>query len=186
MRRRARTASAILTATALLVSCGKSGSSTAAPSGTELIDRLSPAGQPAVVYVDLHAVRTALGIGELDPRKTLGTNVAQRRYAALYASAFPLLAKAVTVPLLDMIDLATAKAVATNGLGAGRHQVVVLATDQPFDDLAGKLVAAGYQRDGSVLHQENAARSVGASTVAGGPGLIAVGEDTDAVRASAQ
>src|SRR5947207_13853343 len=102
MRRRARTASAILTVAALLMSCGKSGSSTAAPNGTELLDRLSPAGQPAVVYVDLHAVRTALGIGELDPRKTLGTDVAQRRYAALYASAFPLLAKAVKVPLLDM------------------------------------------------------------------------------------
>jgi hypothetical protein len=189
MRPRATTAAAVLGAAALaafLGGCGTSGSSTGPPTGTDLLDRLSPAGQPAAVYVDLRASRAKLGVGDLDPRAIAANDLAQRRYAALYATAFPLLANPAKLPLLDMIDLAKAKAVATNGVGAGRRQVVVLATDQPFENLAAALVAAGYQRDGSMLHQPDAARSVGASTVAGGPGLIALGENADTVRAAAQ
>ncbi len=85
---------------------------------------------------DLRVIRARLGVGDLDPRTIAANDLVQRRYAALYATAVPLLASPAKPPLLEMIDLARVKAVATNGVGAGRRQVVVLATDQPFENLA--------------------------------------------------
>lgn len=165
-----------------LAGCGGPSSGSA----LELLDRLTPGETPSAVVVDLRAAGEKLGVTGLDPRTAFTTgDPAQRRMAALFGAGFPLLTQPVRIPALDAIDLTRVTAVANNG-PIGRGLVVVLATEQPFDEVAGKLEAAGYTRDGDLLFKPNQARTAAASAIAGGSGVIAIGADREAVRAAAE
>lgn len=83
---------------------------------------------------------------------------------------------------VDAIDLTRVTAVANNG-PARRGLVVVLATEQPFEEVAGKLETTGYTRDGKLLVKPNPART---AAVAGGSGVIVIGSDREGVRAAAE
>jgi hypothetical protein len=142
---------------------------------------------PGATLVDLLRVRGDLQIGPTDPRQAFGsTNPADRRFAALFGIGFPLLEQPQQVPALDAIDLTRVAAVANNGLLAGRQLVVVLATAQPFAEIATKLRSAGYSGQGDVLTDKNLPPALAAaSTVAGGQGVVAIGADATAVQAAA-
>ncbi|OLF19296.1 hypothetical protein BU204_02820 [Actinophytocola xanthii] len=153
-----------------------------------LLDRLTPGETTRAVVVDLRAAREKLGVGAVDPRTGSFEDPARRHYADLYAAAFPLTGEPRQLPVLDAVDLGRVSAVASNGY-LGEEAVAVLATDQPFDEVAAALVAAGYTRDGSLVREEDPARTEfagAASVVAGGEGVIAVGRSVDIVRAAAE
>ena len=157
----------------LLTGCGADG----VDGPPNLLDRLSPGPASRIVVVDLEAVREKLGVGALDPRAASFEDPAERSYSAIYGAAFPLVAQPRSDPVLDAVELGRVTAAAGNGYPGGRYAVTVLATDQPFDEIARALEDAGYTRDGAVLHKEG-------QTVAGGDGVVAVGRNAGFVRAA--
>jgi hypothetical protein len=173
-----------MVAASVLVLTGCGGSSP--ESAVDLLDRLTPGRTASAVVVDLRAAGEKLGVTGLDPRTAFASrNPGERRLAALFGAGFPLLAQPTSIPAVDAIDLTRVTAVANNG-PAGRGLVVVLATDQPFAEVAGKLQAAGYTRDGDLLVKPNPARTAAASAVGGGSGVIVIGSDREGVRAAVE
>jgi hypothetical protein len=158
--------------------CGLFGGSDA--SAIQLLDRLAPLDVPAAVVVDVAAVRRELGLGAAG-----GNEDAERRFNGVVGNAYPLLTTPFQSAVRDAIDLGRVTRAVGNG-GSGRQAVTVLATDQPFDDVAKALEAGGYKRDGKVLRAPGNSRSMEAGAVAGGKGVIVVGGDAAAVLAAAE
>jgi len=150
----------------------------------KLLDRLTVLDVPAVVVVDVAAVRRGLGLGA-DYGKTDTTSPAERRFIDLLGAAHPLLLTPFQSAAREAIDLGRVTAAAGNG-GSGRQAVTILATDQPFEEVAKALEAGGYHRDGKVLRAPNNSRAMEAGAVAGGKGVIVVGGDPAAVLAAAE
>jgi hypothetical protein len=176
-----------LAAALLAAGCGAAaGTDPAGGSGLALLDRLTAGKIPGATVVDLQRVRRDLGLGDLDPTKAAMRDPAQQHYRSVYGAALPLLEQPVDVPALAAIDLGRVTAAANNGPGAGADQVVVLATDQSFTDVSVELETIGYMRDGDVLRRQNPTRTAAASVVAGGPGVIALGQNRDEVQAAAR
>jgi hypothetical protein len=196
-----RRAALILTFAALaaltLAGCssGSSPASTSSPSSTGsgdaavgLLDRLAPEpGVPAAaVVVNVTQVRSLLGLPASASPLT-GTDPAQQRFSLLLAAAVPLVNSPYPTPARTAIDFGQVTAVATNP--AGKEQVAVVATTQSFARLAATLSAEGYSRTGDLLVMRNppfTARSAGVVAIAGAQGIIALGNDPDAVRAAAE
>jgi len=114
-------------------------------------------------------------------------SAADRRFTAVVGAAYPVLTSPFRSAVRIAVDLGRVTAAASNG-GHGAQVVTVLATDQPFADVSGALVANGYTLDGDdVLRAPNsAARPTEGTAVAGGRGIIVVGGLPAAVLAAAQ
>lgn len=165
--------------------CGGEEESASAGS-RELVDRLPRLEPAGVIYVDVDAARAALGLGPaVDPESVLEGSDAERRFVLVAAAAVPYIGSPVDTAVRKAIDATQIRAAANNFLTVGEESVSVLATDQPFDEIAATLEDEGFTRDGEVLTSGESPQAVGATAVAGGEGIVALGFTPEAVEAAA-
>jgi hypothetical protein len=131
-----------------LVACG--GDDGEGGGGSDLVSRL-PGDARAVSVVDLTEVTKRLGLPEdANPTKPPGDDGAELTQARLFGYAgdsFPYLVR-LEQPLTEAIDETRVTATASTPV-SGPDSVTVLATDQPFDEIAERLEAGDYEdRDG--------------------------------------
>jgi hypothetical protein len=131
---------------AVLAGCGDGDDS------ASLVERL-PGDARALSAIDLAAVKERLGLpDDADPTRAPGDagGEAQARLFAYTGGAFPYVVRFDRV-LMEAIDESRVTQAATTPV-SGPDTVVVLATDQPFDDeIASRLERAGYRPDGGLL-----------------------------------
>lgn len=136
---------------------------------------------PAITAVDVIAAREALGVAEgTDPRTAITGGDAERRFAYAVASAVPYLQSPQDTPISEAVDSTQITAAASNVV-FGPGSITVLETDQPFEEIASALEVDGYERDGNVVTAEADAIDPGASVVAEGDGIVALGFDAETV-----
>jgi hypothetical protein len=171
----------------VLAVAGLSGCGSEPPSAVSLLDRLAPLTPPAAAVIDVSRARDDLGVGDIGFIDALSSDdPAKARFGYLVSVGFPLLRSPVKVALLDALDSAKVTAVAANAVAYTRTAVTLIATDQPFDEIAEALVKAGYVRSGNLLRGPATLKPVEAQAVAGGEGVIAVGADIESVQAAAE
>jgi hypothetical protein len=171
--------SALLAFGVMLVGCGEGGGS------EELVSRL-PGDARALSVIDLAEVKERLGLPEdADPVRPPGDSgsEAQTRLFAYAGNAFPYLAR-FDRTFMEAIDESRVKQAATTPV-SGPDTVVVLATDQPFDDeIAKRLERAGYRKRDGVLVNEDAGGPGGFAAVGGEDGVVVLAGDARAARAA--
>jgi hypothetical protein len=157
---------AILAVVALTgAGCGSDSDSGESSASTDLAASL-PGDPTAVYYLDLEATRQELGVAaDTDPvsEEALTGDADDEQAAELYLTAGIVLPH-VTESFSERFELdATGEAIdhsqvsaAASGEGGDGGRAVVLATDQPFDEIAQSLEAAGFEADGDVLSGANA------------------------------
>ncbi|MBA3302037.1 MAG: hypothetical protein H0T15_09240, partial [Thermoleophilaceae bacterium] len=169
----------LIPAVALLAWVGCGGEAPSPGSGADaqaLTGKLNPK-TPAAAAVDLTEVREALDLpADADPRK-------ERELLFLAGLAIAPLQSPKETPVGDAIDFGQVSAAAGGGLFSPTA-VNVLASGQDFDEIAEKLGAEGFRRDGDVLVTDRPAFEAGASAVAGGDGLIALATTPGEARAA--
>jgi hypothetical protein len=174
---------ALCLAVAGLSACGSGDT----PSPADLLDRLEPLEPAAAAVIDVDRARADLGVGGIGFLDALASgDPAKARFGYLVSVGFPVLRSPVKVALLDALDSARVTAVASNTVAYNRNGVTLIATDQPFDEIAEALVKAGYTRTDNLLRGPSTIRPVEAQAVAGGDGVIAVGADLESVRVAAE
>ena len=141
---------ALLLTCGLIAGCGGDGGS------ADLVERL-PGDARALSVIDLAAVKERLGLPEdADPTQPPGAGggEAQARLFAYAGGAFPYLAR-LDRNFTQAIDESRVTQAASTPV-SGPDTVVVLATEQPFDDeIAKRLERVGYrERDGLLVTQE--------------------------------
>jgi hypothetical protein len=171
----------------LLGGCGGDDDGAGSTAAAKLMDRL-PAEQehPGVTLVDLDRAREALDLpSDADPREPSGRGPSALLTTA--GAAIPYLASPYESPLAEAIDAGRIQAAASTAIDFGPRAVSVIATDQPFDEIASALEASGWQRDGDVLtlSEGGASARVGASAVAGRDGVVVLGYDPGLVGSAA-
>ena len=121
-----------LTLLALLGGCGGDDDD-----ATDLAERL-PGDARALSFVGLAEVKDRLGLpADTDPTERPGDGLARARLFAYSAGAFPYLVR-LERPLMDAVDESRVTAAASTPI-SGPDSVVVLTTDQPFDEVASAL-----------------------------------------------
>ncbi|WP_046472505.1 hypothetical protein [Allosalinactinospora lopnorensis] len=179
---------AIVVGTALLAGCsgGGSGDSAAGPAVT-LLDRLADIDETGAVAVDLERARQKLGVDAADTESALlSEDPAERHFGGLASAALGPLIGPFDTPVTTAIDTSRVTAVASKGMGATTQRTTVLATDQPFSEVAEELEAEGYSRDGDVLEAPKTEQPMGIEAVSGDAEVIVVGDDAEAVRDAAE
>ncbi len=158
----------------MLAGCGGDGDN------EELVSRL-PGDARALSVIDLGAVKERLGLPEdADPTRPPGAE-AQARLFAYAGGAFPYLAR-FDRTFMEAIDESRVAQVATTPV-SGPDTVVVLATDQPFDDeIAVRLERAGYRPRDGVLVNEDAGGPGGFAAVGGEDGVVVLAGDARTAR----
>ena len=160
-----------------LAGCGEGGDN-----GEELVSRL-PGDARALSVIDLAAVKERLGLPEdADPIRPPGDGgEAQARLFAYAGGAFPYLAR-FDRTFMEAIDESRVTQAATTPV-SGPDTVVVLATDQPFDDeIAARLERAGYRARDGLLVNEDAGGPSGFAAVGGEDGVVVLAGDARAAR----
>ena len=153
--------------------------------GEELAERL-PGDARALSVIDLAAVKERLGLPEdADPTRSPGDagGLAQARLFAYAGGAFPYLARFDRM-FTEAIDESRVTQAAATPV-SGPDTVVVLATDQPFDDeIAGRLERAGYRPRDDVLVNEDDPGGGPASfpAVGGEDGVVVLAGDAQTAR----
>jgi hypothetical protein len=146
---------------AVLTGCGGGDDSAA------LVERL-PDEARALSAIDLAAVKERLGLpGDTDPTRPPGERRrgGRARLFAYAGGAFPYLARFDRTLMQAIDESRVTQAASTPVLGP--DTVVVLATDQPFDDgIASHLERAGYRPDDGLLVNEEAGGPGGFAAVA--------------------
>jgi hypothetical protein len=147
---------AVFCAIGVTVSCGDDGGSgttepTDAAEPTALVDRLSS----EALYlgtVDLAAVREELGLdpdAEVPTAESASDHRVLGRYYGLASVGLAYLRFSDDVGAAEAIDSGrVSEAASAEGLDG---QVVVLRTDQPFEEIADGMEEEGYERDGDLL-----------------------------------
>jgi hypothetical protein len=162
---------------AVLTGCGGGDDSAA------LVERL-PDEARALSAIDLAAVKERLGLpGDTDPTRPPGDagGEAEARLFAYAGGAFPYLAR-FDRTLMQAIDESRVTQAASTPV-SGPDTVVVLATDQPFDDgIASRLEGAGYRPDDGLLVNEEAGGPGGFAAVGGEDGVVVLAGDARAAR----
>jgi hypothetical protein len=160
---------------------------TAGDAPASLLDRLElPADMlPTAAIINVQQVRSLLGLPASTPPRSPKTP-AQWHYQDVFGMVVPMLELPYDMPAITAIDFSKVTAAARNG--PGREQVVVLATTQPFAQLADELSAHGYTRTGDLLSNPKSSSLPLAqiAAIAGAPGIIALGNDPAAVRAAVE
>ena len=173
--------SALLAFGVLLVGCGEGGGN------EELVSRL-PGDARALSVIDLAAVKERLGLPEdADPTRPPGDSgsEAQTRLFAYAGNAFPYLAR-FDRTFMEAIDESRVTQAATTPV-SGPDTVVVLATDQPFDDeIAKRLERAGYRARDGLLVNEDAGGPGGFAAVGGEDGVVVLAGDAPGRAAGAR
>jgi hypothetical protein len=182
-----RRALACVVAGLVIFACGCGGSEDEpAPPTLDELAELVPSGQ-GVAATDLAAAKEALGLdSQTDPSEGIppqdaDATDAERRFARAALIALPHLGAGAEIPLLEAIDESRVTA-AINTLGG--DEFTVIATDQPFDEIAAVLEQRGWAGDGETLEAEESSVDPYAA-IAPGDGYIAVGDEVDAVEAAA-
>jgi len=169
----------ILTSVIAVLGAGCSDEEGEEESGSELsalVDRLPRGEFPGVAVVDVVAAREALGVAEdIDPRTAILEGDPESRFGYAVAIGIPYLQDPQETPLVEAID-ATQITAAASTLTFGEGAVTVLQTDQDFEEIASSLEGDGFTRDGDLLTSDAPPLETGgASAVAGGDGLVALG-----------
>jgi hypothetical protein len=170
-----------------LAVAGLSGCGSDPEPAVDLLDKLAPLTPPAAAVIDVSRARADLGVGDIGFIDALKSDdPAKARFGYLVSVGFPLLRAPVKVALVDALDGNRVTAVASNAVAYSRTSVTLIATDQPFDEIAEALVKAGYTRTDKLLRGPSSIKPVEAQAVAGGDGVIAVGADMESVRIAAE
>jgi hypothetical protein len=135
--------------------------------------------------VNVAQVRSLLKL-PADASPLSATDAVHRRYADLLAVAVPQLESPYTASARVMAAINFSQVTAAANSGIGTDQVVVLATTQPFAQLAGKLTAAGYTRSGDLLRMPAQLAPGEIPAIAGTQGFVALGTDPATVQAVAE
>lgn len=179
-----RAALPLLAALALIAipGCGGGGDEgTGEMSSTELLQMLPEAEQPQVVAADVDAAREAAGLaGDADPTD-LDSGQSRNRFVVstfvgLWNISFP-----NNNPVRDALDHSVISAYAAH-LFQEPGAITLVATTQPFDDLAEGLEEAGYERDGDVVFSDGDPEELSYTAAAPGDGFLVLGYDPDTVR----
>ena len=168
-------------AAALLCGCGSG-----EDRPDELAGMIPPNPVGSLVVADLAELRERAGLPEdADPSDGLADGEpAEQRFAFNAAAAMPHLTDPRDLPIGEALDESRVQAAASSGFW-GPESITVVSSDQPFEEVATVLEAAGYARDGDVLESDRAALLVTYPVVAGGEDeVIAMGSSRDAVEAA--
>lgn len=144
-----------------------------------------PGDARALSVIDLAAVKERLGLPEdADPTRPPGDggSEAQTRLFAYAGGAFPYLAR-FDRTFMEAIDESRVTQAATTPV-SGPDTVVVLATDQSFDDeIAKRLERAGYRPDDDgLLVNDDAGGPGGFAAVGGADGVVVLAGEARAAR----
>lgn len=150
-----RVVAAIVLATAmLLVGCGGSGDGDGPEPVSELA-RLVPENPFGVSEVDLVALKDALGLpADADPAAP-PEGEAGRRLTSVARAVVPFChgvepPEPIDVAIRQAVDCSQIQAAAAPA-GVGLWSLTIMRTEQPFDEIADSLTAAGYSRQGRLL-----------------------------------
>jgi hypothetical protein len=185
-----RVAAAAIFAAFLLAACGEDEApelETAQNPAVALAERIPEGPVAAVTAVDLAAARDALGLPpDAAPIGASPDDSGEElRFASVVGTAIPHLGQPRDVPVAEAIDPGEVTAAASSAF-SGPEAVTVLATEQPFDEIAASLEDAGYRREGEVLQTLESGTEVVHTIVAGGDGVVAMGGDLELVSSAAE
>lgn len=151
-----------------------------------LVDRL-PEDAPRVASMDVAAYREALDLAE-DQGFEDGFDDRSRPLLFALSDAVPFLADPRSTPISEAFDTGAVTAVASVPVAFDPDRgVVVVRTDQSFEDLAGALEDQGYERDGDVVATDQPPMRVGGVTVAASAGddVVVLATSTELARSVA-
>jgi hypothetical protein len=178
-------AAMIVLAPAALAACG--GGSDDGGSGGDLVERV-PGNARVIGFVDFEAAKETLGLpADADPSDLPDAEgedfLAHQRLFAAAGLALPYLSRPTGPPLSEAIDHSRVNAAASAPI-IGEDSMAVLATDQPFDEIAERLEADGYRRDGDVLVSDEPFLEIGFRAVGAGDGVVAMAQTAEGVQAA--
>lgn len=149
--------------------------------------RLLPTGElPGLIAADVAAAREANGLAaDADPLDGFpGGSTEEQRFAGAFIGMRDVTSP-IESPIRTALDHGAITAYAGNQ-NFGRDAVVLVATSQPFDEIATSLEGEGYELEGDVLVGDGLAPELIYTAVAEADGYIVLGSDPALVGAIAE
>ena len=146
---------------------------------------LPDGGMPQAAAVDVDAAREAAGVAsDADPLELENT---PENNLFSFSAFFALrdVSTPVENPVRSAVDHGQISAYAAHPY-VSDDAVTLVATSQPFDEIASSLEDAGFERDGDVLTIDGDPEELTYTAAARGDGFLALGYSADAVRAVAE
>ncbi len=130
---------------------GDSGAAGGAPPG-ELAALVPEGAFSKIAEADFAGARKALDLPvDFDPRDGLDASGPERRFSEAVLPTIPFYVGPQPIPVGKVLDGGLIQSAAAEGEG-GASEVIVVRTDQPFEQIAAGLVEAGYKRRGRILN----------------------------------